>query len=195
MPRKLKDVPPPTGFRRLVARAPIHLYRWHMGWLLGKRFLLLTHTGRLTGRPRQTLLEVAGYDAQSDSYLVACGFGPGSHWYRNIRHTPAVTIQVARRRGPAVACLLTPEASGRAMAAYATRHPRIAARLMRLCGLEVDGTAEDFYLVGRDHVPFVKLTPAAARVGAKDTRTHLNVRRLHGLGYQYPHARRDERGR
>ncbi|MGG7569288.1 hypothetical protein [Streptomyces sirii] len=48
------------------------------------------------------------------------------------------------------------------MATYASRYPRLARKLMRVCGLEVDGTAEDFYLVGRDHIPFVRLTPVAA---------------------------------
>ena len=29
-------------------RAPVYLYRWRLGWLLGKRFVLLTHIGRRT---------------------------------------------------------------------------------------------------------------------------------------------------
>jgi hypothetical protein len=34
-------------FRHLL-RAPVYLYRWRLGPLFGKRFLLLTHTGRRT---------------------------------------------------------------------------------------------------------------------------------------------------
>lgn len=143
MPYKLRDVPSPTGLRRLVARAPIHLYRWHLGRLLGTRVLLLTHTGRVSGKPRQVVLEVVAHDPQDDTFLVASGFGTGAAWYRNIRQTPAVTVQVGGRRLRATAHPLTPEASGRAMAAYACRHPRLARRLMRVCGLEVDGTAEE----------------------------------------------------
>ncbi|MEU1629161.1 nitroreductase family deazaflavin-dependent oxidoreductase [Streptomyces sp. NPDC020096] len=182
MPRKLKDVPSPAGLRRHLVRAPIRLYRWRLGWLLGKRFLLLTHTGRTTGQPRQVVLEVAGYDPRSDTYLVASGFGPRAQWYRNICRNPAVTIQVGRSRSPAVASRLTPEASGRAMAQYATQHPRIAAKLMRICGLEVDGTKDDFYLAGRDYVPFVRLTPTSTRTDADSGGTHMNVRPLHGIG-------------
>jgi deazaflavin-dependent oxidoreductase (nitroreductase family) len=195
MPRKLKDVPSPTGLRRHVTRAPIRLYRWRLGWLLGKRFVLLTHTGRTTGQPRQVVLEVAGYDPRSDTFLVASGFGPHAQWYRNIRRNPAVTIQVGRRRTPAVASPLTPEASGRAMAKYASQHPRIAAKLMRVCGLEVDGTAEDFYLAGRDHVPFVRLTPTSVRTSTDGGGTHMNVRPLHGIGYQHPSDERRARER
>jgi len=33
---------------RFIFRAPVYLYRWHLGWLLDHRFLLLTHIGRRT---------------------------------------------------------------------------------------------------------------------------------------------------
>lgn len=166
MLRKVKDVPSPTGLRRLVMRAPIRLYHWRLGWLFGERFVLLIHTGRLTGQRRQVVLEVAGRDRQADAYLVASGFGVNAQWYRNVRQDPAVTIQVGRRRAAAVAALLTPEECGSAMAEYAAHHPRAAAQLMRVCGLHVDGSDADFYQAGRDHIRFVRLTPVAAgRIG------------------------------
>ena len=158
--RKVRDATSPTGALRLVARAPVHLYRRHLGRLLGTRVLLLTHTGRVSGRPRQVVLEVVDHDPRTGTFLIASGFGPRAQWYRNIRHTPAVTILVGGRRLSATAQPLTPEESGRAMARYALRHPRTARRLMRVCGLDVDGTADDYHLVGRDHVPFVRLVPA-----------------------------------
>jgi deazaflavin-dependent oxidoreductase (nitroreductase family) len=141
--------------RRLLLRAPIRLYRWHLGWLFGGRMLLLTHTGRSSGQPRQVVLEVTGRDPGTGAYHLASGFGPASQWYRNIRHTPQVTIQVRCHRTAAVAHPLPPEESGRLMAAYALRHPRAARGLMRFCGLETEGTASDYYLIGRDHIPFV----------------------------------------
>ncbi|UNO40812.1 nitroreductase family deazaflavin-dependent oxidoreductase [Streptomyces sp. MST-110588] len=161
MPRKVRATPSPTGWRRLLARAPIHLYRWHLGRLMGGRVLLLTHTGRKSGRPRQVVLEVTGRTPGTGAYRLASGLGPTSQWYRNILHTPEVTIQVGGRRTAAVARPMTPEESGRAMAEYAPRHPRTARRLMGVCGIETDGTAEDYYLVGRDHIPFVEITPVA----------------------------------
>jgi hypothetical protein len=62
---------PPSGLRRLLFRAPIRLYRWHLGWLLGGRCLLLTHTGRTSGLPRQAVLEVTGRDPSTGAYLLA----------------------------------------------------------------------------------------------------------------------------
>ncbi|MFE0631157.1 nitroreductase family deazaflavin-dependent oxidoreductase [Streptomyces sp. NPDC058864] len=162
MPHRSRKAPTATGLRRSLLRAPIRLYRWRLGWLLGGRMLLLTHVGRSTGVPRQVVLEVAGRDPDTGAYHVASGFGEASQWFRNIRRTPWVTIQVGVRTMPAVARLVPPEESGRLMAAYASRHPRLARRLMRLCGLETDGSAEDYYLIGRDHIPFVAVTPSTA---------------------------------
>jgi hypothetical protein len=48
----------PTGWVRALLRLPILLYRLHLGWLLGHRFLLLTHVGRKSGLQRRTVLEV-----------------------------------------------------------------------------------------------------------------------------------------
>lgn len=169
MPRRLRTVPAPTGLRRRLLRAPIQLYRWHLGWLFGGRMLLLTHIGRASGQPRQVVLEVAGRDPGTGAYHLASGFGPASQWYRNIQHTPQVTVQVGRRRMRAIAHALAPEESGRLMAAYALRHPRAARKLMRLCGLETDGSAGDYYLIGRDHIPFVAVIPQS-RPGPEPTR-------------------------
>jgi deazaflavin-dependent oxidoreductase (nitroreductase family) len=93
MPEKIKDVRPPRGLVRLVFRLPIWFYRLGLGGLLGTRFLLLTHTGRRSGLPRRTVLEVIRYDRESETFVVAAGFGPGSDWYRNVRRDPRGTAQ------------------------------------------------------------------------------------------------------
>ncbi|WP_236654683.1 nitroreductase family deazaflavin-dependent oxidoreductase [Streptacidiphilus anmyonensis] len=143
-------------------RAPVRLYRWHLGWLLGSRFCLLTHTGRSTGRPRQTVLEVAGRDPDTGAILVASGFGRASQWYRNICQDARVHVRVGRRSSEALARPFTPDESGRAMALYASRHPRAARQLLRVCGVEAGVDGEDFYAVGHDFIPFVALTPTGA---------------------------------
>lgn len=57
---------------------PTHLYRHGWGWVLGHRFLQLTHTGRRSGRPYTTVLEVIRFDSTSGEGTVMSGFGPGS---------------------------------------------------------------------------------------------------------------------
>ncbi|MGI8493455.1 MAG: nitroreductase/quinone reductase family protein [Acidimicrobiales bacterium] len=74
-------------FRR-IARAPLLLYRWHLGWILGSRFLLLVHTGRRTAIPRQTVLEVMRFNRRTGEVVMMSGLGRRSDWYRNLQgHT------------------------------------------------------------------------------------------------------------
>jgi deazaflavin-dependent oxidoreductase (nitroreductase family) len=159
MPKKISDVHPPTGLKRLIFRAPIWLYSVGLGSLLGGRFLLLHHTGRKSAQLRQTVLEVVNFDPLTGTYYVASGFGKCSDWYLNILKTPDVKIQVGNKTIPAIAKVLDPKKSGEAMVNYAKRNPRAAKQLMRICGYEVDGSEEDYFIMGRDFIPFVSLAP------------------------------------
>jgi len=66
-------------------RGPIYLYRWHLGWILGHRCLLLTHIGRRTGLRRRTVLEIVEYRPKGPEVVVVNGFGRESDWVRNIQ--------------------------------------------------------------------------------------------------------------
>jgi deazaflavin-dependent oxidoreductase (nitroreductase family) len=164
MPEKVGKGEPPKGFNRLMFRAPIWLYRLGLGGVLGKRFLLLKHTGRKSGLPRQTVLEVVDYNETSNTYYIASGYGEQSDWYKNIRKIPDVTIQVGRKESAVTAVPLTPDESGQAMVKYAHRHPKAAKELMRLCGYKVTGSEEDYFIVGRDIIPFIALEPKEDKV-------------------------------
>lgn len=69
---------PPKGLLRLMLRLPIWLYRLRLGRLLGNRFLLLTHVGRKTGLPHQTVVEVASHNGTKDRYVIASGWAEAS---------------------------------------------------------------------------------------------------------------------
>ncbi len=162
MPEKVGKAEPPKGFSRLLWRAPIWMYRLGLGGLMGGRFLLLNHTGRVSGRPRQNVLEVVDHDEASNTYTIAAGFGQKSDWYKNILKTPEVTIQVGSREMAMTAVPMEPEDSGQAMIEYAHRNPRAAKELMRICGYKVDGSDEDYYILGRDIIPFIILQPSGS---------------------------------
>lgn len=159
MPKKVGNAQPPKGLKRLMFRAPIWLYSIGLGSLMGGRFLLLNHTGRKSGQPRQTVLEVVDFDPESETYYVASGYGNKSDWYLNLLQTPEVTIKVGNKIIPAAARPLTPDESGQEMVDYAHRNPGAAKQLMRLCGYEVDGSDEDYNIMGHDIIPFVALSP------------------------------------
>lgn len=149
MVEKIKDVTPPRGLARLGFRLPIWLYRLGLGGLLGTRFLLLTHTGRKTGRVRQTVLEVVRYDRAATTFIVAAGFGSGSDWYRNIRANPRVTVQCGRRRWEMVANFLSPEQAGEELLDYARRHPVAMRELARFMGYRLDGSPAGIRALGQ----------------------------------------------
>ena len=155
----VKKVAPPAGLTRLLFRLPLSLYRWGLGWLFGRRLMVVNHIGRVTGKRRQAILEVVDHDANDGSYVVASGWGPDAAWYRNVRHAPDVTIQIGRRTIPATGVPLPADEGAEIFARYASRH-REAAKLLlpRLMGYAVDGSDADFRAVGR-RMPFVRFVP------------------------------------
>ncbi|MCV7343410.1 nitroreductase family deazaflavin-dependent oxidoreductase [Mycolicibacterium rhodesiae] len=154
-----RHVDPPKGLTRLLFRLPIYAYRLGCGWLFGHRLMLLNHLGRVSGIPRHTVLEVVSHDPTDNSYVVASGWGPTAAWYRNVLHTPKVSIQVGSTTIPATAVPLSPNEGAEVFARYAARHRTVARHLLpRVMGISVDGSEADFRAVGR-HLPFVRFVP------------------------------------
>ena len=85
-----------------IFKIPVLYYKLGLGWMLRKRFLLLTTTGRKTGKLRHTPLEFV-YNPQEDWYRVSPGWGGNTDWYKNVLHNPHVTVQVGSRKFEAVA--------------------------------------------------------------------------------------------
>jgi deazaflavin-dependent oxidoreductase (nitroreductase family) len=71
------------------------LWRLGLGWMLNSypptfgRYLVITHTGRKSGKRRRTPLNYAEVDGEL--YIVA-GFGKKADWYHNIAANPQVEI-------------------------------------------------------------------------------------------------------
>ena len=114
---------------RALVRAPIWLYRAHLGFVMGQRMLLLEHIGRKTGARRYAVLEVVERPAP-DRYVIVSGFGARSQWYQNLLAKPQVHVSVgSRRRVPAVATPMSRDAAKAALTRYAVRYPRTWARI------------------------------------------------------------------
>src|SRR4051794_19376116 len=67
---------------RWLVRLPIWLYRARLGFLFGRRLLMLEHVGRTSGQPRYVVLEVV--DHSPGEYTVCAGFGERTQWLRNL---------------------------------------------------------------------------------------------------------------
>ena len=143
--------------------APARLYDWHVGWILGRRFLRLTHVGRQTGRPYRTVLEVIGDDHRSHEVIVMAGLGRSAQWYRNLLAGGAIEVAIAGERFTPSYRELDPREAAAVLADYERRNrylaPILRRVLTRLVGWRYDGTpANRLQLVSE--LPIVAFRPA-----------------------------------
>ena len=138
--RNLNMKEKPTGLWRHVLHAPVHLYRWRLGFLMGSRFILIDHVGRKSGRPYQTPIEVVRHDPETGEYIVCSGTGPDADWYRNLSAHPTKAIQVKNRRWQPEQRLLSQQEASERFAGYEHDHPKAANRLLKTMGRGYDGT-------------------------------------------------------
>jgi len=138
-------------------KMPILQYKLGMGWMIGKYVLLLITTGRKSGKLRHTPLEYE-YDKENDRYRIAAGWGGNTDWYKNIKATPKVYVQVGRRKFESVAEIATDEEVARFMMDVSKRHPGMDKTWNRWSDKPVDGTLES-YVHAAKFFPSVWLKP------------------------------------
>lgn len=80
-----------------VSRWAIPLYHAHLMWLLRRRFLILSHVGRVSGRVHRTCLMVLHEDRDRGEIVVAAG-SRTADWYRNILAAPPLEVAIGRDR-------------------------------------------------------------------------------------------------
>lgn len=81
---------PQAGWRRLLFRAPLYLWRMGLGFVLPSQMLVLTTTGRKSGQPRHTMVE---YSYISGTFYLVSGWGEQTQWSQNLLADPYVTVQ------------------------------------------------------------------------------------------------------
>lgn len=130
----------PAGLWKQVLRAPSYLFKWHLGFLLGSRFILMTHIGRSSGRTFQTVVEVLEQDDGTGEYIVCSGTGRQADWYRNLSASPARSVQVGNRSWVPEQRFLPDDEAAERFHRYETLHPSTARRLLSSMGRGYDGT-------------------------------------------------------
>src|SRR5437870_474713 len=91
-----------------IFKLPLLLYRLGLGWLLGKRFMQLTHVGRHSGKVRRTVLAVLRFDEKTKE-IYAVSAWKGSDWCYNIQASPALQVEIGFVRYVPVQRSLSPE--------------------------------------------------------------------------------------
>ena len=135
------------GWLWYLFRGPIWVYRLGLGWIFGKRVLLLTHNGRRTGLPRQAVLEVVEYRQDGPEVIVANGFGRNSDWVRNIEARNGEQITVGSKHFAATHRFLSEEEAIRVIRDYEYRNrfisPIVRGGFSWLLGWKYRGSEED----------------------------------------------------
>jgi deazaflavin-dependent oxidoreductase (nitroreductase family) len=123
----MTDADPRTAYAAMTA-ALIADFRAHHGEVTagpfaGRRLLLLTTTGAMSGQPRLAPLV---YTLDGDRYVVVASKGGApSHpaWYLNLVANPAVTVEVGGETFPARAVVTGGAERERLFAAHAAANP------------------------------------------------------------------------
>jgi deazaflavin-dependent oxidoreductase (nitroreductase family) len=129
-------------------KLPVLLYRLHLGWLLGRRFMQLTHVGRRSGKVRRTILAVLRFDARTKE-VYAVSAWKGSDWYYNIQAASALQVEIGSVRYAPAQRVLSPEEITTAFIAYRQQHPIFSRMICRIPGWKWDSTYEEFLELAR----------------------------------------------
>ncbi len=120
---------------RLLKLPPRALYALGLGPVVGRWVLLLTTTGRRSGRPRITPLQ---YEEIDGVIYVGAARGPRADWVRNINAEPTVEVRLGTRRFDGHAELTTDPAAIADFLAYRfRRHPRMVGAILRRQGVSI----------------------------------------------------------
>jgi deazaflavin-dependent oxidoreductase (nitroreductase family) len=124
------------------------------GVVIGKeRAVVLTVTGRTSGKPRST--PVTPMHIAGNRYVVAVY--PGADWVRNVRADEAATVTEGRRSERVRLVELRPELAGPVLRLFPTQLPTGVAFVQR-AGLVSDGSPDEFEaLAGR--LPVFRVDP------------------------------------
>ncbi|WP_197415207.1 nitroreductase family deazaflavin-dependent oxidoreductase [Mycobacterium sp. M26] len=130
------------GYAAIMWRTPVRLYDHGLGWLLGRRFLCLTHRGRTSGKQYRAVLEVLAIDG--DEIVVIAGLGPTTDWFRNLHAGSPARIEIGRAAFAAEHRVLGPDEAAAVIADYERRHrwvrPVVRRVLTALVGWHYDGS-------------------------------------------------------
>jgi len=141
---------PPRGLKAIPWRMPIWIYRLGLGGLMGKKFVLLNHTGRKSGKQRKTVLELIQVNSETGEYCVVSGFGIRSDWYQNITQNPTAVIQVGNMKMTARARRLNPEEASQVILDYTQKFPKNLKNLGALLGYDIEHTTKGYLAFGRE---------------------------------------------
>lgn len=128
----------PKLLLRLIHWPPRLLYAIGLGPVVGRFILLLTTTGRKTGKRRVTPLQ---YEEIDGLIYLGAALGKRADWVRNIQANPRVEVRVKSRRLCGVADLISDTTRiADFLEVRLQRHPRMIGAILRAEGMDMPPT-------------------------------------------------------
>ncbi|MGB7537865.1 MAG: nitroreductase family deazaflavin-dependent oxidoreductase [Anaerolineales bacterium] len=123
----------PKILLRLIHWPPQFAYALGLGPVIGRLVLLLTTTGRKSGKPRVVPLQ---YEEIDGKIYLGSSRGTDADWVRNIRANPKVDVRVKARRFSGTAEVVTDvKRNADFLEVRLERHPRMIGAMMKGEGL------------------------------------------------------------
>jgi deazaflavin-dependent oxidoreductase (nitroreductase family) len=156
MEKQNKSNYPPNILLHVFYRIPVYIYKFGLGWLLGKRFIFFQHVGRKSGKQYQTVVEVVEIEPDTGNVIVVAAYGERTQWYQNLKHMQTTTIQLGNRKFQVDIEILSPDAGADIMVRYFQRYPKTPKVLFSILGYDWDGSEQGIRQVAVDHLRFVR---------------------------------------
>ena len=123
----------PKFLLRLIHLPPRILYAIGLGPVIGRFVLLLTTTGRKSGKPRVTPLQ---YEEIEGKIYLGAALGKKADWVRNIQAHPQVEIRLKGRRFMGRAETVTdPQQIANFLEVRLQHHPKMVGAMLRAEGV------------------------------------------------------------
>lgn len=131
----------PKQILKIIHYPPQVAYIIGLGPVLGKFVLLLTTTGRLSGKKRITPLQ---YEEINGRVYLGSALGKKSDWVKNILRNPSVDVQVKSKNYSGKAIVIDdPEQIIDFLLIRYERHPRMVGKILRSEGISIPPSNKD----------------------------------------------------
>jgi deazaflavin-dependent oxidoreductase (nitroreductase family) len=139
----LQSNPNPPALMVPFMKMPLIIYRLGLGWIFGKRFMLLTHVGRRSGKAYRSVLAVLRFDEQTREIFVVSPW-ESSNWYRNIQASPALEVETGRVRYTPSQRSLSAQEIAVLLIEFCQQHPIFSRMVARIPGWKINSSYEEF---------------------------------------------------
>ena len=142
----------PDRLLKFFFKVPVWLHKMGFGgWerLVGAQWMLITTTGRKTGKRRDAMVDVMDYDKATDTYYIEAAYGARADWYKNIQSNPIFEAQVGRRKFKARAGAISSEGASEMLVKFYRDKPAYTRSVMTMAGMKFKDE-DDLRIIGKN---------------------------------------------